>query len=320
MKKLSKMNIGKYIIHFEKEGSPMESTLTGAIQDYTNARSLRLSPNTMQDYRITYRRMINHFGEQYPVNKITSQQVQAFLQTIPGSRKNKLNAYIAMGSLWTWLVKEGIASEHLMHRVEKPKFTKTVIEPFADEEIRRLLESEGKRPVRDRAMLLVMLDTGMRVSELCGLRTNDISGTMLRVIGKGDKERMLPVSADTWMIVADYLKEPRKGRTKYIFETMAGTQYERTALGHHLRRIGARAGVEGCHPHRFRHTFAINFLRNGGNMYVLQELLGHTTLAMVKTYLRIAERDLVLAHAKASPVVNMNLGRFVKSLPEKSHS
>jgi len=76
----------------------------------------------------------------------------------------------------------------------------------------------------------------------------------------------------------------------------------RSALQQLLEVIGVRAGVSNCHPHRFRHTFAIQFLRNGGNIYTLQAMLGHTTLDMVKKYLAIAQTDLDRDHEKASPV------------------
>jgi integrase/recombinase XerD len=72
-------------------------------------------------------------------------------------------------------------------------------------------------------------------------------------------------------------------------------------------RLGAKAGVQACHPHRFRHTFAVNFLRNGGNAFELQMALGHTTLQMVQTYLALAQADLDAAHRKASPVENWRL-------------
>ena len=81
----------------------------------------------------------------------------------------------------------------------------------------------------------------------------------------------------------------------------------RDALLKLLIRLGAKAGVRDCHPHRFRHTFAVNFLRNGGNAFELQMALGHTTLQMVQTYLALAQADLDAAHRKASPVENWRL-------------
>ena len=81
----------------------------------------------------------------------------------------------------------------------------------------------------------------------------------------------------------------------------------RYGLGRLIGRLGQRSGVRDAYPHRFRHTFAINFLRNGGNIYVLQEILGHSTLEMVRRYVKLAERDLASGHQLASPVANWNL-------------
>jgi site-specific recombinase XerD len=292
-----------------------EHEIGQVVDGYKSARALRLSEATLADYGLTYRRLTAHFGEHYPVEQITPDAIQRFLMKIPGSRKNKLNAYVGLASLWTWMVAQGMTDTHVIHKVEKPRIIKTVIEPFEDSDIRTILADDGgRRTLRDRAMVMVLLDTGIRVSELCGLRMSDINGTSLRVLGKGGKERMVPVSMDTWQVVGEYLHMPRIGQTRYLFESRWGTQMDRTAVAHELQRIGKRTGIAGVHPHRFRHTFAINFLRNGGNIYALQELLGHSTLEMVKTYLRLAERDLVAAHRIASPVVNMGLGKYVKSL------
>lgn len=89
--------------------------------------------------------------------------------------------------------------------------------------------------------------------------------------------------------------------------TVHGQPFDRTALLALLHDLGVKAGVPDCHPHRFRHTFAINFLRNGGNVYELQMALGHTTLEMVRTYLALAETDLQRAHEEASPVTRWRL-------------
>ncbi len=87
----------------------------------------------------------------------------------------------------------------------------------------------------------------------------------------------------------------------------SGRPYHRKALYKLVRRLGEKAGVPHCHPHRFRHTFAVNFLRNGGNVYALQMALGHTTLEMVEAYLKLAQADLEAAHRQASPAANWRL-------------
>jgi integrase/recombinase XerD len=92
-----------------------------------------------------------------------------------------------------------------------------------------------------------------------------------------------------------------------LFLGSEGDPLNRDALLKLLIRLGVKAGVQDCHPHRFRHTFAVNFLRNGGNAFELQMALGHTTLQMVQTYLALAQANLDAAHRKASPVENWRL-------------
>jgi integrase/recombinase XerD len=98
-----------------------------------------------------------------------------------------------------------------------------------------------------------------------------------------------------------------RGNHHRLFLAEDGTPISRYALGRLISRLGTRAGVPGAHPHRFRHTFAIQLLRNAGNGYVLQTLLGHSTMEMVKVYLELAQQDLDESHNRASPVDNWGL-------------
>jgi len=95
--------------------------------------------------------------------------------------------------------------------------------------------------------------------------------------------------------------------TSPVFVTSTGNRLDRRFLRTHLHRLGERADIHGVHPHRFRHTFAIEYLRNRGDVYTLQAMLGHTTLDMVKRYLLLAQADLETAHATASPIDNWQL-------------
>ena len=113
----------------------------------------------------------------------------------------------------------------------------------------------------------------------------------LKVLGKGNKERLLPFS-------------PRTGSA--LFRHLAGSEgkpfpFTRNSLAHLVQRIGQRAGIS-ANPHCFRHTFAIMYLRNGGDPYTLQEILGHSSMEMVKRYIALAQVDIDAAHRRASPV------------------
>jgi integrase/recombinase XerD len=153
--------------------------------------------------------------------------------------------------------------------------------------------------------------TGLRASELCDLKVEDVDNRNNRIFvrqGKGMKERMLPFSPRTGQMVWRYLAA-RKDTLPAdpLFTSKLNRQMTRTKLAEMFANIGRRAGVPNFHPHRLRHTFAIQYLRNGGNAYTLQAMLGHSSLDMVKHYLRLAQTDVDTAHRRASPVDNWRL-------------
>ncbi len=159
-------------------------------------------------------------------------------------------------------------------------------------------------------MILLLLDTGIRSSELCNLNIHhvDLKGRCIRVMWKGDKERILPFSARTgkalWRNLTtredDDLGDP-------LFERKDNQWFDLNSFLKVFRVIGTRAGVSGVNFYRFRHAFAINFLRNGGDPWSLQMMLGHATLEMVKNYLALANANLQKNHRIASPVDHWRL-------------
>jgi len=150
----------------------------------------------------------------------------------------------------------------------------------------------------------------MRAAELCGIRIHhlDLKNHRLRVFGKGSKERILPMSSTTTVAIWKYLATRGDDAIgDWLFTTNTGRAYRRHALLKLTYSLGDSAGIPNAHPHRFRHTFAINYLRNGGDAYTLQMLLGHSTMEMVKTYLQLAHADAAKAHRRASPVAKWEL-------------
>ncbi len=159
-------------------------------------------------------------------------------------------------------------------------------------------------------MVLLLLDTGIRASELCNLTINDLNKVTnhILVFGKGKKERNIPLSKNTLNAIEDHLQVRKSNASNSpLFAKANGKSLDRVLLGRILAKLGTEAGVSNVHPHRFRHTFAIQFLRNGGNIYSLQKILGHSTLDMVKRYLAIAQHDIDRDHEIASPVHHWGL-------------
>ncbi|MCL4304063.1 MAG: tyrosine-type recombinase/integrase [Anaerolineae bacterium] len=307
-------------------------TLSQALQGYAlYAKARRLSPNTLNDYNNTFTKFKDFLGTDPPLAEITKYQVQEFLALYGHlSKKTVLNYHTGLSALWTWAMdEEGLVDEHTIRRVTPPDPEKPVIKPFSEQDVKLILIAcERSRPYirrhqreksnhalpnvkRNKAIILTLLDTGVRASELCSITMNnvDFKNKQITVLGKGDKERVLQISNRTGQLIWRYLvtRSSELSDNAPLFASDDDLPLTRDSLLKLIKRIGNRAGVSDAHPHRFRHTFAINFLRNGGNIYALQALLGHSTLDMVKRYLKLSEQDCAAVHRKASPVANWGL-------------
>lgn len=300
------------------------------LEGYDLAFSARhLSQSTRSDYWNTFR-LFSEFLDSDPfIEEITPEMVQRFLGSRTTSNKTILNYHTGLSALWQWAKTDHLVQENILRGITRPKPKKPDIIPFTEQEIRLLLStiSQSKsytvkgtpashtipNAERNRAIILTLLDTGVRASELCHLkiRNADIRNSEKKISvigGKGDKDRHPPISSRTAQAIWRYLAtRPDAHLDDPLFATNSGNPIDRNNLGNILEYAGSRAGVDDCFPHRFRHTFAINFLRNGGNVYALQSILGHESLKTCLTYLKIAEADSDNAHRQASPVENWRL-------------
>lgn len=281
--------------------------LQEVINEYILAmRARRLSPYTIKDYNTAFRKLMAFLGEDKPFEEITVHELNEFLARLTVSNKTALNHHTALSSLWRWANTQGLVPANIVRQIPPPRPSRKEIQPLTREEFAAMLHAAefGEFPKRDKALLLAFLDTGARLSEIANARISDlnIQGHYLVVLGKGNKERKLPLSDTTLKAILAYLdarglKPPFKhGRGASLFD-LTDSGIRKT-----IYRLSAEAGIHRVNPHRLRHTFAILFLRNGGNIYALQKILGHTTLDMVKRYLALAQTDVDTAHAKASPV------------------
>lgn len=282
-----------------------------------------LSQHTIDDYSRTLYRFAEFLGEDLPVDQITTRHIESFLATKSHlSNKSILNHYIGLSALWTWLVGEELAPENIVRKLKPPKPQKKEIIPLTEQEVKALFGALNRSRIyvrdgrkidhslgsmeRNRAILLLMLDTGLRATELCDLKIEDLDNRNNRIYvrkGKGMKERLLPFSPRTGQMIWRYLATRKDTQpTDPLFTGRLNRPMTRTKLAEMFQGIGKRAGVANVHPHRFRHTFAIEYLKNGGNAFALQAMLGHNSLETVKIYLRLAQLDVDLVHRRASPV------------------
>jgi integrase/recombinase XerD len=316
------------VTQYEKEREPMK--LSQAYEGFWLDKRLSFSKATVENYNGAFGRFLAFAGDK-EFCKLGADDVRAFLNHLFHEEelsKRSIHSYWAiLSSLWTWAEKEHGLPHVIRERIKAPKYPKRIIEPFTQDEVRRLIEAaeyekewttrtgkvtRSRRATadRERAIVLTLVDTGIRATELCELRVSDFDRTRGRLLirhGKGDKARHVILGARTKGVVSAYLDtrgEPKP--TMPLFAARGEKHLCRENLLNIVKKLGDCAGVVGVHPHRFRHTFAITFLRNGGHILVLKELMGHAKLDMIMTYVTIAAQDLEKS-VKCSPVDNWRL-------------
>lgn len=303
-----------------------------------DGESRRLSPSTIATRRLIIEKLIwFHHEQALPgLDRHSLREFFAYLNREPavaGRWGNARNAapvksstaktyFIRVQTFCAFLVAEGILDDSPMARMELPEHHDDQVQPFTMEQVTALLKAaaKSKQPRRDRCICLMLLDTGARVSELCGLQIGslEMSNRSLRVTGKGDKERTLYFGAETSRAIWAHLRENdhmdlTPHAEKPLFAATAGRKpgsaLTRSGALQLMERLGEVAKIPDslrCSPHTFRHTFAITFLRNGGNIFTLQALLGHTDLKMCRKYLALSQADLEAQHRQFSPVDGMH--------------
>ncbi len=304
--------------------------LSSAILGYWLDKKIEFKPKTVVSYSHIFDLLTAFVGD-IDIDKITSNDVRRFLVHLADTRKlskrSLYDAWVPLSSLWTWAEKELTIPHIIRGKVESPDFPDPMIEPFTRDEIKKLVAAvdetrewktkagktvTSKRPtaLRDRAIILTLLDCGIRAQELCDLVIKDyeqVRGRLHIRHGKNDKARFVYLGARARKALWRYLAE-RTGTkpTHPLFATKTGEHMQRDNLRHTLQNIAAQAGVANVYTHRFRHTMAIEFLRNGGSVVVLKEILGHESLETVLVYVRLAELDLEKA-PNHSPADNWRL-------------
>ncbi|MDD5368057.1 MAG: tyrosine-type recombinase/integrase [Anaerolineaceae bacterium] len=299
----------------------------------------------------SYRRILEQWLERQPdveVGSVTTQQLRDYLnymrteyvpKRINGNKEQKLssksirNIYVGLSAFFHWASEE-FQIPNPMKSLPAPKFTSPEVEPFTKEEIEALLKAcdfcdeactDRRRKFtmrratarRDRAIILTLIDSGLRASELCSLRVADLDQKTGKITirhgvnggAKGGKARFVYLGKTARKGVWRYLAEREDGENSEapLYLGKSGYPLNRDLLRQVIHAIGEKAGVQHAYPHRFRHSFAIQYLRSGGDIFTLKEMLGHNSLEMVQHYARVADVDIQEAHRKASPADNWRL-------------
>jgi site-specific recombinase XerD len=225
----------------------------------------------------------------------------------PASVTSKVQSLLAFTR---WLHVEGYTSSNVGERVKKPPLPQVQKTPFSDDELRALLAAAKASSPRDYVIVCLLIDCGLRAGELTSLTVENVllHQNVLMVHGKGRRDRVVPISPQSSRAISRYLQERQRRRGDqgvYLIESRSAGPLSPNSLLQVVKRLGRDANVAHVHPHRFRHTFAAGFLRNGGDPFSLQRLLGHTTLAMTNRYVAMSTEDLRRTHGHASPLTQL---------------
>jgi integrase/recombinase XerD len=297
---------------------PAEAPIKDALsQEFLNYLSVEkgLAQNTLdayeQDLAAYYR-----FAHLKKINDWSAIQRRHVIDFMMGEKNRGLEAssiarrLVAIKLFHRYLVSERYLREDVTSVLETPKLWKRLPQFLTAREVEAILDAPdtGKKTgIRDRALLECFYATGMRVSEVVGLRTGDfnLEGAFLRCRGKGDKERLVPVGREAISACREYLEKVRtkmKFKTDHFFLGKRGVGLTRQFVWQQIKKYAKKAGIsKKITPHTFRHSFATHLLERGADLRVVQELLGHADIATTQIYTHVSRDHLKGVHSRFHP-------------------
>lgn len=276
-----------------------------------------LSRNSVAAYRIDLIQFAAHLGNRGLTNcrQVTGAHVTDWLYrlTEAGSKASSAaRKLVAVRGFSRHLVSEGIVPKDFAELVRGPRVTRKLPDILNAQEVAKLLaapESSSVRGLRDRALLELFYSSGLRVSELAGLMLQqiDLDQGVVRVFGKGAKERMVPVGSSAVAAIRTYLFAARpslvKARTgSALFLSERGRALSRKTLWGLIKGYAKRAGIsKNVKPHLLRHSFATHLLEGGADLRAIQEMLGHADIGTTQIYTAVETRRLTDQHRRYHP-------------------
>lgn len=289
------------------------------IEDYLHYLQVErgLSANTIQSYRQDLQEADAFFKTQTKsIAEIDQFVILNFLEQLQQQHKARNTVIRVVSTLrrfFQYLVQFGVIKDDPMLKVDSPKKAQTLPDVLTVAQVNQLLSmpnTNQKLGIRDRAILETLYATGLRVSELVNLKLGDLHLPMnlLQTIGKGDKERIIPISdvAVDWL--NRYLTTTRvalldgKPNTEFIFLNAHGRQLTRQAIWLMIKKYVNQAGIKRhVTPHTLRHSFATHLLENGADLRIVQELLGHSDISTTQIYTHVSHQHLTEVYNKYHP-------------------
>ncbi len=302
----------------DKKEAAVEQDIT-CIESFLDALWLErnLAENTLSAYRRDLRMVVEWLSHRQ-LTLLTVQQsdlLELLSERVEGGYKATSTARLlsALRRLFQYIYREKLRADDPSARLASPKLPQRLPKDLSEAQVERLLKApQVEQPIelRDKAMLELLYATGLRVSELVGLQISDISlrQGVVRVIGKGDKERLVPLGEEAVYWLEQFMTYGRSwllnGATiDVLFPSSRGQQMTRQTFWYRIKHYAAQAGIdsEKLSPHVLRHAFATHLLNHGADLRVVQMLLGHSDLSTTQIYTHVATERLRQLHQQHHP-------------------
>lgn len=293
------------------EDGPLKQAVTGFLEDRTAKAS---SVHTLRNYAIDLEQFLDFFTPQASVNSLGVNELREWMAGLydrkltPVSIRRKVSS---LRSFFHYCRQNELCDKNSAKYLRLPKTPKKVPQVLDAEAVNFLVDNIGKHelkrpfPKRDRAIFELLYGCGLRVSELVGLSLEDLDleQRWLRVLGKGNKERITPIGRTSVEALEIYLaeREANPGE-RAVFLNYKGSRISSRAV-HQITKFYAMMllGDPSVHPHEFRHSFATHLLNAGADLRAIQELLGHASLSTTQIYTKVAIEDLERVYQQAHP-------------------
>ena len=265
-----------------------------------------LSENTLENYIFDVQKLIAYLDKhniKFGPTKIDSDQLLQFIYETAKNVKPSSQSRLLSGlrSFFDFLITEGLRDNNPVTLVEPPKIGITLPITLSVSEVEELIKSfAGEKPmsIRNRCILEMLYSCGLRVSELVNLRCSDLffEESLIKVIGKGDKERFVPIGRIGQETVNHYLSvrlEGKKGHSDVLFLNNRRTKLTRNMIFVIVKKAAALAGIQKkIGPHSLRHSFATHLVENGADISSVQQMLGHSSITTTERYLHLSNKHL----------------------------
>ncbi|MGC8955322.1 MAG: site-specific tyrosine recombinase/integron integrase [Fervidobacterium sp.] len=259
----------------------------------------RSSENTVKAYIKDIRRFFEYI--QKPVKDITRSDVEAFIKALSKGQitggmvtETTVSRYISsLRTFFDYLQLIGVLVENPMERVRHPRLRKKIPNFLTIDEVKAIIEAfNEEKELKYKTIILLLYFCGLRVSELCNLKVEDVSfypPYVKVVMGKGNKDRLVPISDSVVPFLERYVQ---KYKPKIYFIESRGKAIHPATVFRIVKRAAKRAGItKKIHPHTLRHSFATHLIMNNVNVKIVQELLGHANLSTTSIYLHVADKE-----------------------------